>query len=393
MPLYFKFGTVPTKDKLTSDKFITLENWMHIFDELNPVLASGCDSNSSKKSKSFDLDNGRLTVKTKWIKLSDVTDVGNYILKILHLSSSNVGKYFLRIDVKLGSYLERLESELEQKNKSPEIKTKSKGPKQTSHNESNSTKHGKIHIRKISDMLPKITKEKHDSSSLLNDSAACNGLDDVNVDLNHFEEYVPVPVPAPVATSFRSESPTSPTYNPSEISSVKIENNHSEYSPTYESSDKEIPYEPSGASASTPIYKPEKNVAQIEMNLVKSEYSPTPLNPMKVEEEVSYKPTIKRSQTAETDKPKKKSDKKNRLEKSLELFGLSDDSDNDDRDTADKVSSSSSSNKAKRKKDSTSRREKKSSHRDDGSKSKKKKLQDVESSQDSLIEVGDISIR
>lgn len=377
---------------------------MHIFDELSPVLASGCDSNSSKKTKSFDLDNGRLTVKTRWVKLSDVSDVGNYILKILHLSSSNVGKYFLRIDVKLGSYLERLESELEQKNKSSEVRTRSKGSKQPSHNESNSTKQtsGKIQIRKISDMLPKITKEKHDSSSLLNDSssllsdsAACNGLDDVNVDLNHFEEYIPVPVPAPVATSsFRSESPTSPTYNPSEISSVKIENNHSEYSPTYGSSDKEIvPYEPSGASHSTPVYKPEKNVAQIEMNLVKSEYSPTPLNPIKAEEEISYKPTIKQSQSAETDKPKKKSDKKNRLEKSLELFGLSDDSDNDDRDTAEKVSSSSSSNKAKRKKDSSSRREKKSSHRDDGSKSKKKKLQDVQSSQDSLIEVGDISIR
>lgn len=407
---------------------MSLEHWMYISDELDPLLASGSDPSSPKKNKSFDIDSGRLTVKTKWVKISD-SDVGDHILKILNISSSNVGKYFLKIDVKLNSNFQRMLTESESKNKSQrvltesepknkslEAKNKSKEPHQTVHN---STKHKRYSDRKIFEMLPRIKKENHDDSSLFNEATLCNGFDDLNAECSsNVEEYIPVPT----ASSFLANSP--PVYNPTEKAFAQIETNQirSEYSPTFVKPDKPIEdivsYEPSEATSpidpkseyspnyvnpdlslaeimpysptalasstnSTPIYNPEKNIAQIEINQIKSEYSPNYVNADKSLEEVMYKPTTKVNKSSETDKSKKLSEKKKR-----ELFGSSDENYDDDRKNLEKVSSSS--HRSKRRNESSPKREKKSS-KERSSRSKKKKLHNVQSSQDSSI--GDISIR
>lgn len=379
VPLYFKFSTIPTKTNLTSDKYMSLDNWMYIYDELNPLLASADDPSSYKKNKSFDLDSGRLTVKTRWIKVSDVSEKGNHILKMLNLSSTSVGKYYLKIDVKLSSYLERIVAELEQKSKCLEGKNKPKQPKQDGHN---SGKHKKSSNRKISDMLPKIEKENHDSSTLSIDAAvACNGFDySTAEDLSNHEEYIPEPVP-----SFSAES--TPTYKPG-FGQTDRKPIPSEYSPVClraeQSIEESTGYEPTTATTtSTPTYYPEKNLSQIEINQIKSEYSPTCMTEDKTEG-IVYKPTTKLNKSAESDKSDKLTDIKNQ---SRELFGSSDENCDDDPEKPAKVSSSS--HKSKRKKDSS--RDKKSSK--DKSNSKKKKLHDVQSSQDTSMDVCDITIR
>lgn len=387
VPLYFEFGLVLTKDNLTVDKFITLENWTHIFDELTTVITNGLDPTGSKRNKTFRLDHGRLNVEAKWIKISDASDVGNYILKILSLRSSNVGRYFLKINVRLGSYLESLQTELIQKVSIPEVKSKSKDSKEhgqsTSHDVPSSSKQKKFHHRKISDMLPTVSKEQSflKTSSLLND--AFNDSDALEHEINEVEEYIPLPGPAPI-TPFSLDPAI--TYNPSDKSLLSADSSLSEYSPTFPKTENEI----SVPTHSTATYNPEKNVAQIEMNLVKSEYSPTSLIPLKLEgDTISYKPTAKRHKSPDfdklknlTDKPKKSSNKK----KCLEWLGLTDESDDDQLKT---VSSSSSTHTSKQIKDS-SRKRAKISTKERSSKTKKKKLQDIH---DSSTEIGEIAIR
>lgn len=390
---------------------MSLEHWMHISDELDPLLASGSDASSTKRNKTFDIDSGRLTVKTKWVKISD-SDVGDPILKVLNLSSTNVGKYFLKIDVKLTSNFQRMLTESEQKTKSHEVTSKSKEP----HVPSSAKRKKTYSDRKISEMLPKITKEQHDSSALFNDAIVSNSFNDENAeDLSKFEEYVPVPTESAFLVS-------PPTYNPSEKCSSRIRSEYSppfakaedsmedipydptagmetmdsapiynpseKYSPTIvkaEIVDAIVPYEPTSASSidCTSTYSPEKNVARIESNQIKSEYSPTFVNADKSPEEIKYKPTAKTNKSSETDKAKKLSSKKTK-----ELFGSSDDENyDDDRNGIEKVASTP--RKSKRQNESSPRRDKKSSK--ERSKSKKKKTHNVQRSRDSSI--GDISIR
>ncbi len=331
---------------------------MNIFDELNPLLTSE-PSPSKHNQKTFDVDNGRLTCKAKWVKISDSSDVGTHIVKILNLSSTNAGKYFLKINVKLGSYLDRIVSELEQKNKTVDVKNKSKEPSQSSHNSSKNKKSD--HHRKISDMLVKIPKEKHSSSATFNDTAGAVSAEAVELsadDLNHVEEYIPFP-PA-CASSFLDES--QPDYK--SYSLIDVTNSiHSEYLPTPVKKEKDDAgeYELNVTSVPAATYHPESKAFEIEMNKIKSEYSPTYVTDKPKNDDAVYKPVKKETKSTDTVVKSKKL-----LNKSKELFGSSDEDDDD------KVSSSSQ--KPKRKLDLSPRRETRSSK--ERSKSKKKKLQD-----------------
>lgn len=180
---------------------------MNIFDELNPLLTSE-PSASNHIQKTFDVDNGRLTCKAKWVKISDSSDVGPHIVKILNLSCTNAGKYFLKINVKLGSYLDRIVSELEQKNKTVHVKNKSKEPSRSSHN---SSKHKKC-------------------PSTFNDNASVIELS--AEDLNHDEEYIPFS--AACASSFLNEKDDAGQYNPErKASEIEMNKIKSKYAPTY----------------------------------------------------------------------------------------------------------------------------------------------------------------
>lgn len=323
---------------------MTLENWMYIFDRLDEILQG--EASTSKKSKIFDTDNGRLTVKAKWMRTSDLSGMGSQILKILNsgsssttsTSSASVGKHFLKIDIKLNSNFQRLLTDLEQRNKLLEEKNKTVEPNHDGHN---SVKQEDINSTEV---LPK--KEKLKSySSLSKDSTDYDGYEDSNV-----EEYIPTPT---TATSIPTEN--------------------------------------------CPTYNPEKNSTEIEINKIQSEYSPTFLNAnASVQDTVSYRPSRQSIRTGENDNAKKLSAKKSRIRgKSKELFGTSEEDDDEDIVVS---SSSSSQHKSKRKKETSPRKETKShreketkSHREKG-KSKKKKTSDSQCSQDST-ELSDISIR
>lgn len=319
-----------------------LENWINIYDQLDEIVKN---DNNLKKSKSFDMDNGRITVKVRWVKTSDSSEMGTHVLKILNLSSTNVGKYFLKVDVKLNSNFQKLVTELEDKIKLLEGKNSISVPCEVVQNHvkprTSSVKINEI-FPKINDIFPKIHKEKLDSSSLPLNTSDYNGFEDIE----NVEEYIPVPVPAQTtSTSFPTETP--------------------------------------------PAYHPQKSYAEIEINKIKSEYSPTYINPEKpIEEIASYKPSARRNRSSERDGSKRSSTKKNRIrEKSEELFGATDE---DDDDLVDKVSSSSSQHKSKRRKE-TPRKEWKSNK--ETSKSKKKDVIDSRNSQDLSQDAGDISIR
>ncbi|KAJ6636758.1 hypothetical protein Bhyg_15353 [Pseudolycoriella hygida] len=367
VPLYFKFSTISSKHNLTCDKFMSLENWIQISDELDPLLVNGLDPNSSKKSISFDVDHQRVTVKVRWLKITD-SDLGNHILKFLNLTSSstNVSKYYLKLEFKLNSNFQKIVTELEQKNKC--LEEKIKPSHESSRSIRNSTIRKNSNYRKISEMLPKINKDEANSSSFLNDSITCNGSD--VEDLNKVEEYIPDFVPG--SSTGTSNMGTVPVYKPeknSEINEVQSE------------------YEPESVASvmhSTPTYNPEKNIAQIEMNQIKSEYSPAPLNTSeKSLEEIVYKPMTKTNKSSETEKRKRKCDRKN---VSKELFGTSDD--DSDVDSLDQMVSSSS-RKSKRKKETSSfQREEKSDK--ESTKSKKKKSNNRPMSRISATSDGDI---
>ncbi|XP_037052009.1 uncharacterized protein LOC119085657 isoform X2 [Bradysia coprophila] len=382
IPLYFKFSTILAKENLSADKLLTLENWMQIFDELNPLLAS--DPSTLRKSKTFEMDSGRLSVKARWVKISDSSDVGAHIVKILNLSSSGVGKYFLKIDVKLSSYLERIASELEQKSKSLDIKETSK---EAGHDRLNNLKHKKSNNRKISDMLPKIKKEKDDPPAVLDDTAILYNLEEPNADdLNKVEEYIPLPKPTASDTAFTTTD-TVPTYTPEKCVPTEL-NVHSEYSPTLLQAEKSPHesdlYDPTAASPPiTATYNPEKKLSQNVMNKLESEYLPTCRIDTPIKEELVYKPTSKRNKPFDNEKTT------TILNKSKELFGSSDEASNDEKERV-----SSSSHRIKRKMDLSPRREKTSSKGKDRekTKSKKKKVHD-EVKQECKTEDGDISIR
>lgn len=345
-PLYFKFATIPSKYNLTSDKYMSLENWTYIFDQLDEILAG--EASSSKKSKTF--EHGRVSVKAKWMKSSDLTSIGHHISKILNSSSTptNVAKYFLKIEVKLISdfdhIIKNLEKEIEllkEKNKITEpndnhpVKHKNGSMSNDVKSELNDVKSESNDV-KSGLLVPK--KEKRNSSSLSKNTSDYDGYEDLN---EGFEEYIP---------PYTSLSTT-----------------------------------PSYPTESVPTYNPENNSAQIEMNQIQSEYSPTFLNTV-VPDNVSYRPTTRSSQPVENDSAKK-SAKKNRLRgRSKDLFGTSDEDD----DVVNKVSSSSH-HKSKRKKEMSSKKETKS-HRDTP-KSKKKKTSDSQRSQDSVTEHSDTSLR
>lgn len=373
IPLYFKFGTIIAKDNLSADKLLTLENWMKMFEQLNPLLAG--NPNASRKSKTFEMDSGRLSVKARWAKINDSADVGSHIVKILNLSSSDVGKYFLKIDVKLSSYLERIAAELEQKSKSVDAKDNSK---ESNHDRLNTSKHKKLNDRKISDMLPKINKDKDKTPSLSDEYGTSNSPDELNAeDLNKVEEYIPLPTAAAVLTT----SDTYPTYNPEKCVPTEMNAVHPEYLPASTQPEKSLDesefYEPTAATTSTATYNPEKKY-QIDLNKTKSEYLPTSQStPMK--DDVVYKPT-KKNKSSDNDRTTKI------LNKSKELFGSSDENDDIDR-------VSSSSQKSKRKMDASPRREKTSSKEKEQSKSKKKRTNDVRTKLESIGEDSDITIR
>lgn len=386
IPLYYKFGMVPTQEHLSisTNKLMTLENWMHISTELDQVLAG--EPGASKKSKTFEADSGRLSVKAKWVKISDSDDVGTHIVKILNLSSSSVGKYFLKIDVKLSSYLERMAMEWEQKTKVSERKDKDSGQETTqsssskSHSTNSSTKSQDVakssrtrsstrsasaknsNHRKISDMLPKIEKEKVTSPSMFDDSA--NAIDDLIAgDPTKVEEYIP--------SGLQASTPLIYTPEKSSCSQHDVTAIHSEYQPTpikIKGSDSES-YELPTVDTS-PTYNPEKKLSEIAMNKIKSEYSPSYLNDQVQNEDVVYKPSTKGS--TETEKSKKVH------WKNKELFGSSDDS---DADAAEKITRSS--RKSKRKLASSSKRDEKSSRE----KSKRKKDENVYTLEDSMENV------
>ncbi|KAG4065692.1 hypothetical protein HA402_012370 [Bradysia odoriphaga] len=382
IPLYFKFSTILAKENLSADKLLTLENWMKIFDELNPLLAS--DPSTLRKSKTFEIDSGRLSVKARWAKITDSSDVGAHIVKILNLSSSGVGKYFLKIDVKLSSYLERIASELEQKSKSLDIKDTPKEEK--GRDRLNTSKHKKSNNRKISDMLPKIRIEKDDPPAVLDETAILNNLEEPNADdLNKVEEYIPLPKPTASDTSFTTTD-TVPTYTPEKCVPSEMNAFHSEYSPTslqaVKSPHEGVLYEPiASTSPITATYNPEKKLSQIEQIKVESEYLPTNRLDTPIKEELVYKPTSKRNKSSDNERTTKI------LNKSKELFGSSDEASDDE---IDKVSSSSQ--KSKRKMDWSPRREKRKGKEREKTKSKKKKVHD-EVKQECKTEDGDISIR
>lgn len=348
---------------------------MKMFEHLNPLLAS--DPSASRKSKTFEMDSGRLSVKARWTKINDSADVGSHIVKILNLSSSDVGKYFLKIDVKLSSYLERIAAELEQKSKSVDAKDNSK---ESNHDRLNTSKHKKLNDRKISDMLPKINKDKDKTPSLSDEYGTSNSPDELNADdLNKVEEYIPLPTAA--AAAVLTTTDTYPTYNPEKCVPTEMNAVHPEYLPAStqpeKSPDESEFYEPTAATTSTATYNPEKKY-QIDLNKTKSEYLPTSQStPMK--DDVVYKPT-KKNKSSENDRTTKI------LNKSKELFGSS-----DENDEFDKVSSSSQ--KSKRKMDASPRREKTSSKEKEQSKSKKKRTNDVRTKLESIGEDSDISIR
>lgn len=342
---------------LTTDKLMTLENWTHIFSELDPILAS--EASSTKKSKTFDIDSGRLNVKAKWVRINDSSDVGSYIVKICNLSSSSVGKHFLKIEIKLSSYLERITSQLEQKNKS--VDGKSSKSKEPNHHPRTSSKEKNFHHRKISDIF----KPRQDSPSLFNEAATADTIDEFNAgDSGQIEEYIPMPTPG-AACTFSPD--THPTYKP-EKSCAQV---HPEYSPTPVVKIENSPEE----NAVTPpavAYHPENKPSEIELNKIKSEYSPSYMTDKIQNEDVVYRPSTK---------PNKSAEKSKKLHvTSKELFG----DDSSDDDTSDKVSSSSQ--KSKRRLDLSPKRGKRLDN--ERAKSKKKKPNIAHNS-----ETGEVSIR
>lgn len=355
-----------------------------MFEKLDEIMASG----NKKSDSDFNIENDRLTVKTKWIKISDKVDVGYNILKIVNLSSVDVGKYFLKITVNLQSDFEQLLQKLEHENQVLKGKCDWKNEEHSEVTARSSTVND--------DIIPKDVKEKGHSLKLLKNSSDGDGYDDLDIINFEVEEYIPTPSTATIA------------------------------------------------SEDIPTYHPEKNSAQIEINQIQSQYSPTYVNADKSPNETaSYRPSRTRRQTKlfENGDSKRSHVKKTRTRpRSVDLFGLSDDD-----EVGEGVSSSShlhhtpkrkmesnptkvsTSRKVSRKesssgKESTSRNEsssgkesisrkestsrKKSTSRNESSSGKetksskdtketkkKARVSDTASDQDSFTKIGDITIR